>query len=135
MLDTLIIQGRELFCALEQHNARTSKLRPTSVENTMNRFTFAIMLLFSAAPLSAQSLPSIDWSKAGKGDAPKTQGQPLQPQPEAKALPDSGFACGTVTRLSMEQDRLLPDSGNGLPKQVQRCSRDGLSFEVTPPQP
>lgn len=94
-----------------------------------------MLLLLTAVPLQAQSLPSIDWGSAGKADAaaPKSVLPPVEP--EKPLLPDSGFNCDTVTRLSMEQDRIFPDSGNGMPKQVKRCSRDGFSFEVTPPQP
>jgi hypothetical protein len=101
----------------------------------MKSFFLAILLLVMALPLKAQSLPPIDWGSAGKGEATPPKSMLPAPEPEKPALPDSGFECGTVTRLSMEQDRIFPDSGNGMPKQVKRCSRDGFSLEVTPPQP
>ncbi|MCY1668133.1 hypothetical protein [Rhizobium sp. SL86] len=80
---------------------------------------------------------AIDWGNAGKGDAQKSQAfKPPSAHPPQEAtkpdLPDSGFDCDTVTRMSWERPGAERDRRSG-PEQVRRCSRDGFSFEVTPP--
>ncbi|WP_165218328.1 hypothetical protein [Affinirhizobium pseudoryzae] len=80
---------------------------------------------------------AIDWGSAGKAD-PQTAPafkppSPHQPETVAKPdLPDSGFDCDTVTRMSWERPGAERERRSG-PEQVRRCSRDGFSFEVTPP--
>lgn len=91
---------------------------------------FALLLLSGAASTAS----AIDWGSAGATSADKpAPGQALTaPKPEDPALPDGSFDCDTVTRMSWEQQRTL-DGNNRGPRQVKRCSRDGLSIEVTPP--
>lgn len=83
---------------------------------------------------AANTASAIDWGSAGVGsDTRPAPGQTLTaPAPAGAALPDGSFACDTITRMSWEQQRELDGNRSG-PRQVKRCSRDGLSIEVTPP--
>ncbi|MCJ8510117.1 hypothetical protein MUU53_19680 [Rhizobium lemnae] len=77
---------------------------------------------------------TIDWGNAGRSTEVKPvpgQSVPLPPT-NGPQLPDGSFNCDTVTRMSWEQSTALENSNVG-PRQVRRCSRDGLSIEVTPP--
>ena len=94
-------------------------------------------LTFFALPfllLGTGSAGAIDWGNAGRNSEAKPgpgQVLPLPPVNEPR-LPDGSFNCDTVTRMSWEQSRTVESAGTG-PRQVRRCSRDGLSIEVTPP--
>jgi hypothetical protein len=90
----------------------------------------AVLGMLAVSPANA-----IDWGSAGKGETSKTYKPPSPPQPQEAAkpdLPESGFDCDTVTRMSWERPGAERDRRTG-PEQVRRCSRDGFSFEVTPP--
>lgn len=101
-----------------------------------SRFMPALVLLAAVMGSNATGLaqssspPAIDWGKAGKGAEPP---KIATPQPEKPKLPDSGFDCSTVTRLSIEEQRLNDRTDTG-PREVKRCSRDGFSLELSAPQ-
>lgn len=105
-------------------------LEGNAMKASRKRLWFALLLLAGAASTAS----AIDWGSAGAGSASKPgPGQVLAaPKLEDPALPDGSFDCDTVTRMSWEQQRTL-DGNNRGPRQVKRCSRDGLSIEVTPP--
>ena len=94
-------------------------------------------LTFFALPfllLGTGAVWAIDWGNAGRNSETKPvpgQALPLPPT-NGPQLPDGSFNCDTVTRMSWEQSRTVESAGTG-PRQVRRCSRDGLSIEVTPP--
>jgi hypothetical protein len=94
-------------------------------------------LTFFALPfllLGTGAVWAIDWGNAGRSPEVKpVPGQALpQPPTNRSQLPNGSFNCDTVTRMSWEQSRTVESAGTG-PRQVRRCSRDGLSIEVTPP--
>lgn len=91
-------------------------------------------IILAALTCAASSASAIDWQSAGKGaeSKPLTGQTTIPPKDAEPKLPDGSFDCDTVTRMSWEQSRNL-DSVNSGPRQVKRCSRDGLSIEVTGP--
>lgn len=103
----------------------------------MRQMMMRLALAIAALSIAALDAQAIDWGSAGAGDTHSTDGfkprSTLPPQEAAKPdLPDSGFVCDTVTRMSWERPSAERDRKTG-PDQVRRCSRDGMSFEVTPP--
>ncbi|MFD1746090.1 hypothetical protein ACFSE1_11515 [Rhizobium helianthi] len=92
----------------------------------------ALGLMEGSSPALAQSpsMPAINWESAGQNSETS---RIVTPQLEKPQLPDSGFDCNTVTRLSIEEQRLHERATSG-PRKVQRCSRDGFSLELSAPQ-
>lgn len=105
----------------------------------MKQMMIALALTLAAQQLLAATTPAtaIDWGSAGKSDPHASQ--VFKPQPPHQTqeavkpeLPDSGFDCDTVTRMSWDRPGSERERRSG-PEQVRRCSRDGFSLEVTPP--
>ncbi|MBO3760226.1 hypothetical protein [Ciceribacter sp. L1K22] len=108
-------------------------MRPTTILPAL------LTALLTTGAAHSQELPAIDWGSAGRDEAMSTE--PL-PQKTAE-VPDDGFECNTVMvdrtnfgttvheRVAGDRDEDLP----GLPREVRRCSREGVSFELSPPAP
>lgn len=116
-------------------------MRPPHIVHLRERSPLAVKALLTvlalslacATPAAAGDTAVIDWGKAGKGELPKAEmpkrsAEPTNPPPK---LPDSGFDCGTATRMSW--DRVGEGTRRLGPEEVRRCSRDGFSFEITAP--
>lgn len=71
---------------------------------------------------------TIDWGSAGSADQAPAIAMPYG-QPEK---PKSDLNCDTVTRMSWEQPGGTAELGSG-PREVRRCSQDGVSLEFAPP--
>ncbi len=82
----------------------------------------------AALLMSATVARPIDWGSAGSSDSSPAVAMP-QGQPEK---PKSNFNCDTVTRMSWEQPGGSAELGSG-PREVRRCSQDGISMEFAPP--
>ncbi|WP_137136150.1 hypothetical protein [Rhizobium sp. FKY42] len=106
----------------------------TSEGSAVKRFKHLTFFVLPFLLMETGTAWTIDWGNAGRGTEGKpVPGQAMSPPPiNEPSLPDGSFNCDTVTRMSWEQSRALENTGTG-PRQVRRCSRDGLSIEVTPP--
>ncbi|MBT9369571.1 hypothetical protein [Rhizobium sp. CSW-27] len=91
--------------------------------------TVVAIILACAGSAAADDAATIDWGKAGKGETPTMPTEPVVAPP--RKLPDSGFDCGTATRMSW--DRVGEGARRPGPEEVRRCSRDGFSMEITAP--
>lgn len=91
--------------------------------------TVLAIILACAGSAAADDAATIDWGKAGKGETPTMPTEPVVAPPPK--LPDSGFDCGTATRMSW--DRVGEGARRPGPEEVRRCSRDGFSMEITAP--
>lgn len=100
----------------------------------MKRHLASAWIMLVALTCAVNSASAIDWQSAGKGteSRPLTGQTAILPKDTGPKLPDGSFNCDTVTRMSWEQARNLDSVSSG-PRQVKRCSRDGLSIEITGP--